>query len=160
MWNLKSTIRYKFRRVVLTRKSVYFSISNLTQPFSYFFHVPCTILSSVYFYLVRTMFPFPFNRSQSKTGVANQISRVCFRRRSTIGQVNVQTTTAEKKKNIPLSNIIYIKIWSCSFSGLEVFLKCSKILVKFVTWSNFTFRQSHSLRTYIFTKNVFLCKYF
>ena len=51
-----------------------------------------------FFYIVRSMFPFPFNRSQSKIGVVNRMSRLCFRRRSNIGQINVQTPTAEKEK--------------------------------------------------------------
>ena len=33
------TILYKCRRVVLTRPSIYFAISNLIVPFSYFIHV-------------------------------------------------------------------------------------------------------------------------
>ena len=55
------------------------------------------------------MFSFLSYRSQSKAGVVNQISHLSVRRKSTIGQLNVQTATAEKEKLYTLSNIIYIK---------------------------------------------------
>ena len=45
--------------------------------FSYSFHVPYIILFNVYFYIVRSMFPFLFNRSQSKVSVVN-MSRLFF----------------------------------------------------------------------------------
>ena len=66
IWNLKSAITYKCRRVVLSHTSDYFAISKLILLFSYSFHVLCIILSNVYFYVVRSMFPFLFNWSQSK----------------------------------------------------------------------------------------------
>ena len=50
-----------------------------------------------------------FTQSQSKAGVVNQMSHLCFRRRSTIDQLNVQTATAEKEKLYSLSKIINIK---------------------------------------------------
>ena len=53
-----SAITYKCGRVVLTRTSVYFVISKLILLFPYSFHVPCIILSNVYFYIVCFMFPF------------------------------------------------------------------------------------------------------
>ena len=56
-----------------------------------------TIPFNVYFYIVRSMFLFLFNRSQSKAGVVNQMNHVCFGRRPAIGQFNVQTATAKKK---------------------------------------------------------------
>ena len=65
IWNLKSAITYKCGRIVLSRTSVYFAISKLILLFSYSFHVPYIIPSNVYFYIVRSMFPFLFNRPQS-----------------------------------------------------------------------------------------------
>ena len=76
IWNLKSAITYKCGRVVLFLTSVFFAISKLVLLFSYSFHVPCIILSNVYFYIVQSMFPFLFNSSQSKASVDNQ--RVIF----------------------------------------------------------------------------------
>ena len=62
---------------MLSRASVYFVISKLILLFSYSFHVPCIILSNVSFYIVlRSMFPFPFNRSQSKASVVNQMNHL------------------------------------------------------------------------------------
>ena len=46
---------------------------------------------------------------QPKVGVVNQMNHLCFRRESTIGQLNVETATAEKEKLYILSNKIYIK---------------------------------------------------
>ena len=76
IWNLKTTITYKCRRVVPFLTSVYFAISKLILLFLYSFHVPCIILSNVYFYIVRSMFPFPFNWSQSKASVVNQMNHL------------------------------------------------------------------------------------
>ena len=44
--------------------SDYFAISMPILLFSYSFHIPSIILSNVYFYIVRSIFPFLFNRSQ------------------------------------------------------------------------------------------------
>ena len=66
IWSLKIALKYKYGRVVLFRTSVYFVISKLILLFSYSFHAPCIILANVYFYIVRSMFPFLFNRPQSK----------------------------------------------------------------------------------------------
>ena len=76
-----------------------------------FIFFSCTIhyTFKVYFYTVRSMFPFLFNQSQLKAGVVNQISKACFRRRPNIGQLNVQTATAKKEKLYTLSKIIYTK---------------------------------------------------
>ena len=76
IWNLKSAIRYKCGWLVLFLTSVYFAISKLILLFSYSFHVKCIILSNIYFYIVRSMFPFLLNWSQSKASVFNQ--RVIF----------------------------------------------------------------------------------
>ena len=58
--------------------SVHFTISKLILLFSYCFHVPCSTFSNVYCYIVRSMFPFLFNWSQSKGGVVNQMSHFFF----------------------------------------------------------------------------------
>ena len=63
---------------VLSRTSVYFAFSKLILLFSYSFHVPCIILSNVYFYILRSMFLFLLNRSQPKTCVVNQMSHLFF----------------------------------------------------------------------------------
>ena len=72
IWNLKSTLTYKCGRVVLFFTSVYFAISKLILSFSYSYHVPCIILSNVYFYILHSKFPFLFNWAQSKGSVVNQ----------------------------------------------------------------------------------------
>ena len=72
-WNLKSAISYKCGRVVLFLTQVYFSITKLILLFSYCSHVPCIIISKVYYYIVLSMFPFLFNWSQSKASVINQM---------------------------------------------------------------------------------------
>ena len=78
IWNIKSAITYKCWRVVLSCASVYFAISKLMLLFSYCFHVQSILLSNVYFYIVRSIFPFLFNWPQSKTGVVNQMSHLFF----------------------------------------------------------------------------------
>ena len=73
-----SAITYKCGRVVLSRTYVYIAISKLKLLFLYSFHVPCIIISNVYFYIVRSMFPFLFDRSQLKASVFNQMSHLFF----------------------------------------------------------------------------------
>ena len=52
------------------------------------------------FALYVSCFPF-FNRSQSEAGDVYQMSHLSFRRGPNMGQLNVQTATAEKEKYIP-----------------------------------------------------------
>ena len=78
IWNLKRTITYKCGRVVLSHTSAYFAISKPILLFSYSFHIPSIILSNVYFYIVRSIFPFLFNRSQSTASIINQLSHPFF----------------------------------------------------------------------------------
>ena len=58
--------------------SDYFAISMPILLFSYSFHIPSIILSNVYFYIVRSIFPFLFNRSQSTASIINQLSHLFF----------------------------------------------------------------------------------
>ena len=67
---------------MLSCASVYFAIRKLILLFSYSFYVPCIILSNVYFYIVSSMFPFLFNRSQSKASVINQMSHFFLKLKS------------------------------------------------------------------------------
>ena len=83
IWNLKSAITYKCGRVVVSRTSVYFAISWFILFVSYSFHIPCIdfmffscTMYYVYFYNVRFMFPFLFNRSHSKPNVVNQMGHL------------------------------------------------------------------------------------
>ena len=71
---------------------------------SYSFHVPWTIPSNVYFYIVLSMFLFLFN-----TGVISQMDHSCFRKRASIIQLNIQAAMAVKEKLYTLSKKIYIK---------------------------------------------------
>ena len=112
--------------------------------FSYSFHVPYTILSNVcYFCTVRSMFSFLFNRSQSEAGVVNQMRHLSFRGRSTIGQVNVQTTTDEKEKLYILSNS---KVRLFLSEVQEMFLKCRQINCK-IPVMDFTFWKIYRLKS-------------
>ena len=58
--------------------SDYFAISMPILLFSCSFHIPSIILSNVYFYIVRSIFPFLFNRSQSTANIINQLSHLFF----------------------------------------------------------------------------------
>ena len=78
IWNLKRAIMCKCGRAVLSHTSAYFAISKPILFFSYSFHIPSIILSNVYFYIVRSMFPFLFNRSQSTASIVNHLSHSFF----------------------------------------------------------------------------------
>ena len=78
IWNVESAITYKCRQVVLSRTPAYFAISKPILLFLCSFHVTCIILSNVYFYIVYSIFPFLFNRSQPKASVVNEMSHLFF----------------------------------------------------------------------------------
>ena len=88
--NLKRLRTNKSRRVVLSRIPVYSGIRKLILWFPYSFHIRCTILSTVYFYTLLSMFPFLFNWSLLKAGAVQSSDLSLFCTRSTIGQLNEQ----------------------------------------------------------------------
>ena len=73
-----SVIACKCGRVVLSRASVYFVISKLILLFSYIFSFTMHYNFQRLFYIARSMFPFLFNRPQSKASVDNQMSHLLF----------------------------------------------------------------------------------
>ena len=75
-----------------------FTITKFTLYFSYSFHAPFIIPSKLHFNTTLSMFAFLFNQSQSIAGVVNQMIDLCFPKRFTIDQLNVQPATAEKEK--------------------------------------------------------------
>ena len=120
-----SAITYKRGRVVLSRTSAHFAISKLILLFSYSFNVPCIILSNVYFYIIRSMFLFPFNRSQSKASVVNQMSHLFFQ---------------AQKYFFGLSNFLKMVIyrtlfrrwstlWNSTFEITTLFWRCLTLLI-------------------------------
>ena len=84
IWNLKRAITYRWRREVLFLTSVYLATTKLILLFSYTFHVPCIILSNVCFYILRSIFPYPFNWTQSKARVVNQMSHLFLKLKNTL----------------------------------------------------------------------------
>ena len=69
----------------------------------YIFHI-IFIYHALYFptriltlYLL-SVFNFVFNQSHLKAGIVNQMIHLCFRKRSTVGQLNVLAAAAKKKK--------------------------------------------------------------
>ena len=86
-----------------------------------FINFSYTMISNVYFYTTCSMFSFFFNQSQSKAGVVNQMSHLCFRRKSAIGQLNVQTATTGKEKLYAWSTIcsmLFLKNYMLFLSGV------------------------------------------
>ena len=55
----------------------------------------------MYFNIVLPIFLFLLNQSKSKACVVSQMIHPCFRKRSTIGQLNLQPATTEKEENVP-----------------------------------------------------------
>ena len=66
------------------------------------------MLYTVYFHTVLPMLPFLFYWSYLKAGAIHSSHSSLFRKMSIIGQLQVQTATAENEKQYTLSNIIYI----------------------------------------------------
>ena len=80
--NIKRARTNKWWRVVLSRKPVCFGISKLILQFLYSFHIPYTILSTVYFHTVLLMFFFVFYWSHLKVGAFPSSNPSLFRKRS------------------------------------------------------------------------------
>ena len=76
IWNLQSAIKYKLRRSSAIPYISLFCHQQTHSVIFIVFHVLCIILFNVYFYIVRSMFPFLFNWSQSKASVVNQMSHL------------------------------------------------------------------------------------
>ena len=119
---------------MLSRISVYFFISKLMLLFSYSYHVPCIILSNVYFYIVRSMFPFLFNWSQSKASVVTQMTHLFFESQKYCfalfnffenGHIhNVRLTLFNVLNfNIDIVNVVSTLIWHRLKSRRHVLLK-------------------------------------
>ena len=107
---------------------------------SYSFHVPCIILSNVYFYNIRSMFFLHFNRSQSKASVVNQMNNSFFEAQKyfldwyqlvendyihniVLTLINVVKLEAENNNIISTpSNFVNINvwIWSCDVRKSQI----------------------------------------
>ena len=105
--NLKSAKTFKSRRILLSRKTGFSGISKLILRFPYAFDLLCTILSIVNFHTVVPMFVFLFYWSNLKAGAAHLSDSSLFRKRSIVGQLNVQAATTENQEQYTLSNIIH-----------------------------------------------------
>ena len=104
--NIKSARTYKWRRVVLSGKPLYSGISKLILQFPYSFHIPYTILSTVYFHTVLSIFSFLFYWSHLKVGAFPTSNSSLFRKSFTIGQLNVQDAAAKNEERYILSNLL------------------------------------------------------
>ena len=83
-----------------------------------------TVLFSLYFHTVISMFSFLCYWSHSKAYAVNEIIQLCFYERSTIdSQSNVQAGAAENEEQYAMSKIIYIKLQKCCFLSLRSILK-------------------------------------
>ena len=105
---------------------VYSGISKLILWFPYSFHILCNILFTVCFHTVLSMFPFLFYWSHFKVSTAPSSDSSLFRKKSAIGQLNVQVATAEDEKRTIhcISNLL---LFPLKFSLKEVFLKSRHI---------------------------------
>ena len=118
VWIVTSTIK---------EVSVYFGISKLTLYFPYCFHVPGTVLFTVYFHTVISCFAFSvIDRTRKQTPV-NQTIQLCLIK----DLPSVQSNVPENEEQHTLSKIIYIKFQNCCFFSLrsilkEVLLKCTQ----------------------------------
>ena len=120
--NLKSAKTFKSRRVLLSRKTFFSGISKLILRFPYAFDLLCTILSIVNFHTVLPMFVFLFYWSHLKAGTVHLRDSSLFRKRSIMGQVNVQAATTENQEQYTLSNIIHTLFFEV-FLDKQLFLK-------------------------------------
>ena len=93
---------------VLSHKSVNFGINKPVLYFPYCFYVLCTVLSTVYFHTVHSMFHFLCYWLHLIANAVNQKAQLCFYQRSTMVHPNIQTVAAEREEQHTLSNTRYI----------------------------------------------------
>ena len=133
--NFKSASTYKWRRVVLLRKLFYSEISKLVLLLPSSFHILYTILFTVYFYTILSMFLFLFHWSHLKAGAVPSSDSYLFRKRSTISQLNVQAATAKNEQQYTLSNRLCIAFQNF-YSFFWNVLNWKMLVVEFIFWQN------------------------
>ena len=126
MSNLKSARMYKWRRVVPSLNSLFWN-QQAHIVISISFHIPYTILSTLYFHIVLSTFPFLFYWWHLKVSVFPSSHSSLFRKSLTIGQSNVQAATAENEERYTLSSILNTAFQNF-YSFLSSFLwsRCSE----------------------------------
>ena len=126
------------------------------------FHVPCTLLFTVYFHTVISVFRtsiyavFVIDRTRKQTLLIQLFDFAFTKGPPSISQSNVQAVKAEKEKQYTLSNMIYIKVPNCCLFFLKVYFEASKM------YTNQLDSISNGVYFFVcsFTKNMLLYKYF
>ena len=119
--NLKSAKTYKSQWVLVSRKTVYSSISKPILLFPYSSHILCTILSIANLYTVLSM--FPFFTDHLKAGTVHSSDSSLFRKRSII----VLPAKTKNEEQYTLSNIRYIGFQN-SHTFLSGYLRLAVVL--------------------------------
>ena len=86
IWNVKITVTCECGRVVPCRKLVYFLISKLILYFPYCFHLPCTVLFTLYFHTVLSMFHFLYYLTRKQTLLIRRFNFVFIEDRPSVNQ--------------------------------------------------------------------------
>ena len=128
------------------------------------FHVPCTILFTVHFHAVISMFHFLCYWSHSKAINSSLFLLKIYHR--SVNQSNVQAVTVENEEEYTLSNIIYIKFQNCCLFCLrpimkEVLQKCTQTCAPLQEFSkifahicSFLQRVSRNFTNFCFQENL------
>ena len=128
IWIVQSVVTCKSGRAP-SCKSVCFGISKLVLYFPYYFHVPCTVLFTVYFRTVISMLRFLCYWSHSKVNAVNQTIQLFLTKDlPSISQSNVQAVTAKNECNIPWVTWYTLNYKIIAFFSLRSILK--EVLVK------------------------------
>ena len=89
----------------------------------YSFCIPCIILFNVYFnttFHVSLFYCLHLKTDAFQSGISSW-----FRKRSTIGQLNVHAAKAENEEQYILNNIIYIAFQNCYFFWRYKLMSCN-----------------------------------
>ena len=99
----------------------------------FIFHVPCTVLFTVYFHTVISVFctsvyaVFVIDRTRKQTLLIKWFNFVFTKDLPSISQSNVQAVKAEKEEQYTFSKMIYIKLPNCCFFFHEVYFQAPKM---------------------------------
>ena len=146
--NLKSAKVFESRRVLLWSKTIYSGISSYCT-----FHILCTILSTLNFNTVLSMFLFLFYWSHLKAVAVHFSDSSLFCKRSIMSQLNIQAATAENQEEYTLSNLMYIVFQNSSIDQtIEKYLLWSLSLDKVEDWGPVTLPKKHSFNPLSFFK--------
>ena len=139
IWNVKITVTCECGRVVPCRKLVYFLISKLILYFPYCFHLPCTVLFTLYFHTVLSMFHFLYYLTRKQTLLIKRFNFVFIEDRPSVNQQWCiqdfgRPYTDLSHQTLASKNIFQLFFFQLYFDKTYVEVVVNNFTVHLITW--------------------------